>query len=336
LGVVGIILLGWMGFVWMKITTSLMSSRYDSDIRLLAVGITLAMVGLLVNALFSFPFQRAIPPFSFMILMGILGAFYAGDNRQFHSIGQRWTMLCGCAVVLTGLIWTVRYHYLDIKCDRYLFHVAYMENKRNWPGLIAEAEKAYRCNPARTEIFSYVGRAYTEMGRHPKAIKALQRVIDVYPNHMNALLNLGIAYDRMGDDENAFKAYQRALHIKPDYPRIHSNMAHIYMRQEKLGKALDELMIAAELDPENSVTHYNIGVLEMRNGRYSEAATALEKTVQLKPEWDLAHKNLGVVYLQFLNRKEEGIEHLVKALKLNPEMTDADRIREMISSEDLS
>jgi tetratricopeptide (TPR) repeat protein len=113
-------------------------------------------------------------------------------------------------------------------------------------------------------------------------------------------------------------------------------MAHIYMRQEKLGKALDGLMTAAGLDPENSVTHYNIGVLEMRNGRYPEAARALERTVQLKPEWDLAHKNLGVVYLQFLNREEEGIEHLVKALKLNPEMKDADRIREMINTEDLS
>jgi O-antigen ligase/Flp pilus assembly protein TadD len=336
LGVVGIVLLGWVGFAWVKVTMRLMSTGYDSDVRLLVIGITLGMSGLLVNALFSFPFQRAIPPFSFMILMGILGSFCAGDARQFRSIGRRWTILCACAVVLAGLIWTVRYQYLEIKCDRYLFHVAYLEKMKNWQGLIAEAEKAYRCNPARTEIFSYVGRAYTEMGRHPKAVKALQRVISAYPNHMNALLNLGIAYDRMGDDANALKAYKRALDIKPDYARIHSNMAHIYMRQEKLGKALDGLMTAAGLDPENSVTHYNIGVLEMRNGRYPEAARALERTVQLKPEWDLAHKNLGVVYLQFLNREEEGIEHLVKALKLNPEMKDADRIREMINTEDLS
>ncbi len=336
LGVVGILLLGWIGFVWVKITMRLMSSRYDSDVRFCIIGITLGMVGLLVNALFSFPFQRAIPPFSFMILMGILGSFYAGDNRQFYSIGQKWTILCACVVVLVGLIWTVRYHYLDIKCDRYLFHVTYLEKKRNWHGLIAEAEKAYRCNPARIEILSYVGRAYTEMGSHPEAIKAFQRVVAAYPYHMNALLNLGIAYDRMGDDENALKAYKRALLIKPDYSRIHSNVAHIYIGQEKLGKALGELMIAVELDPQNSVIHYNIGVLEMRNRQYHEAAGALERAVQLNPQWDLAHKNLGVVYLQFLNRKEDGLEHLAKALKLNPEMKDADRIREMINSEDLS
>jgi Tfp pilus assembly protein PilF/O-antigen ligase len=336
LGVVGILLLGWIGFVWVRLIMRLMSSRYDSDIRLLVIGITLAILGLLVNSLFSFPFQRAIPPFSIMILMGILGSFYTGDDRQFYSIRQRWAILCACVVVLVGFIWTVRYNYVETKCDRYLFHVTYLEETKNWHGLIAEAEKAYRWNHARTEILSYVGRAYTEMGRHQKAIDALQRVIAAYPHHMNALLNLGIAYDRMGDDNNAIKAYKRALHIKPDHSRIHSNIAHIYIRQEKLGKALDELMIAAELDPENSVTHYNIGILEMRNGEYSKAADALEMAVQLNPEWDLAHKNLGVVYLRFLGRKKQGREHLVKALKLNPEMKDADRIQEMINSEDLS
>jgi tetratricopeptide (TPR) repeat protein len=74
----------------------------------------------------------------------------------------------------------------------------------------------------------------------------------------------------------------------------------------------------------------------MRNGHYNRAARALESAVRLNPEWDLAHKNLGVVYLKFLNRKDEGIEHLVKALKLNPEMEDAKRIRKMIDSEELS
>ena len=336
LGVVGIVLIGWMGFAWTKVTMRLMSSQYDSDVRLLVIGVTLAVVGLCVNALFSFPFQRAIPPFTVMILTGILGSLYAGDKRTFHSIGRRWSILCVCAAVLGGLTWTVRYHYLDIKCDRHLFRATYLEKQRDWHGLIAEAEEAYRCNPARIEILSYIGRAYTETGRHAEAIEAFRKVIAAYPNHLNAILNLGIAYDRMGDDEDALKAYRRALHIKPDYPRIHSNIARIYISQEKLEKALEELMIAAELDPENSVTHYNIGVLEMRNGRYREAAAAFERTIELNPKWDLAHKNLGVVYLQFLNRKEEGVNHLVKALKLNPKMKDADRIQKMIDSEDLS
>ena len=336
LGAVGMVLLAWMGFAWMKVTMRLMSSGYDGDVRLLAIGVTLAVVGLCVNALFSFPFHRAIPPFTFMILIGILCSLYAGDTRQFYSIGARWTILCACAGVLVGLTWLVRYHYLDIKCDRHLFRAAYLEKKRDWRGLIAEAGKAYRCNPARIDILSYVGRAYTEMGRHAEAVEALRRVIAAYPSHMNALLNLGIAYDRMGDDENALKAYENALHIKPDYPTIHSDIARIYIRQKKLEKALEELMIAAKLDPENSVTHYNIGVLEMRKGRYGRAAAAFEKAVELNPEWDLAHKNLGVVYLQFLNRKKEGVEHLVKALKLNPEMEDKDRIREMIDPEGVS
>jgi tetratricopeptide (TPR) repeat protein len=271
-----------------------------------------------------------------MILTGILGSLYAEKNRQFHAVGQRWTILGACIFVLVGLAWVVRYYYLDIKCDRHLLTMSYLEKKKNWHDLIIEAEKASRCNPIRTDIMSYVGRAYTETGRHPEAVEALKEVIAAYPYHLNALLNLGVAYDRMGDNVNALKAYKRALGIKGDYPRIHTNIAHIYIEQKKLGKAIDELMIAAELDPENSRIRYNIGILEMRNGHYDRAARALESAVRLNPEWDLAHKNLGVVYLKFLNRKEEGIEHLMKALKLNPEMEDAQRIREMIDLEDLS
>jgi O-antigen ligase/Flp pilus assembly protein TadD len=330
LGVVGMLLLGWIGFVWVSITTRLTSPRYSSDVRFWTLGITLGIVGLLVNALFSFPFQRAIPPFSFMMLLGVLGSFYAGDDRKFYSIGPRWIVLCACVVVLVGLIWMVRFQYQGIVCDRHLLRVAQLERSKNWYSLIAEAQKAYRSNPARIKTLSYAGRAYIETGDYQKGIETLQRVVAAYPNHMNALLNLGIAYDRVGDNENALKAYEKALLINPDDSKVRRNVASIYIRQQKLDKALAELNIAAELDPEDAAIHYNIGAVKMRNGQYQEAAVAFERAVQLSPQWAPGHKNLGVIYVKFLDRKEEGLDHLKKALELNPGMKDADRIREMI------
>ncbi|MBW1770957.1 MAG: hypothetical protein JRJ17_07345, partial [Deltaproteobacteria bacterium] len=71
--------------------------------------------------------------------------------------------------------------------------------------------------------------------------------------------------------------------------------------------------------------------LEMRNRRYQEAAAAFEKAVGLKPRWALARKNLGLIYLQFLDRRKEGIKQLRKALKLDPDMKDAAQIRKLIS-----
>lgn len=330
LGVVGMLLLSWIGFVWVKITMRLTSPRYSRDVRFWTLGITLGIVGLLVNALFSFPFQRAVPPFSCMIFLGVLGSFYAGDDPKFCSMGPRWAILCACTVVLVGLIWMVRFHYQGILCDRHLLRVAQLERSGDWRHLIAEAQKAYRSHPARTRTLSYAGRAYIETGDYQEGIEALLKVVAAYPNHMNALLNLGVAYDRVGDNENALKAYGKALLINPDDSKVRGRVANIYIRQQKPDKALEELTVAAELDPKNSVIQYNIGAVKMRNGRYQEAAAAFERVVQLNPQWALGHKNLGVIYLKFLNREEEGLEHLRKALELNPGMKDADRIREMI------
>jgi len=331
LGVVGMLLLGWTGFVCIRIALSLTSSRYSSDVRFWTIGITLGVVGLLVNAFFSFPFQRAIPPFCLMVFAGILASFHEGDNRKFYAIGQRWLILCFCVVVFIGLIWVVRFHQLSIRCDRLFHRLTQFEKSRNWQSLIATGEKAYSRNPARIKTLSLVGRAYIETGEYQKGIEALRKVTDAYPYFMNALVNIGVAYDRIGDNENALETYERVLVIKPDYPRVHNSIANIYMRQGNLGKALKEFKLVAELDANNSVVHFNIGALEMRNGRYQEAVAAFEKAVELKPRWALARKNLGLIYLQSLDRREEGLKQLRKALKLDPDMKDAAQIRKLIS-----
>jgi tetratricopeptide (TPR) repeat protein len=266
-----------------------------------------------------------------MILAGILASFHEGDNRKFYAIGQRWVMLCSCVIVFMGLIWVVRFHYLGISCDRLFHRLTRFERSSNWQSLVAAGEKAYSRNPARIKTLSLVGRAYIETGEYQKGIEALRKVTGAYPYFMNALVNIGVAYDRIGDNEKALEAYERVLFIKPDYPRVHNSMANIYMRQGNLGKALKEFKSAAELDASNSVAHFNIGALEMRNRRYQEAAAAFEKAVGLKPRWALARKNLGLIYLQFLDRREEGLKQLRKALKLDPDMKDAGQIRKLIS-----
>ncbi|RLB92029.1 MAG: hypothetical protein DRH10_00385 [Deltaproteobacteria bacterium] len=107
-------------------------------------------------------------------------------------------------------------------------------------------------------------------------------------------------------------------------------MANLYMKQKKLDKALEEFKIAAELDPKNSVIHFNIGIVEMQKREYKQAAEAFQKAVDLNPDWDLAQKNLGILCFQFLNKKKKGLEHLKKALELNPKIRDAAQIQRLV------
>jgi Tfp pilus assembly protein PilF len=331
-GIIGIFFLGWLGFAIFKVAFSLMSSAYSRNIRFWTLGILLGITGLMVNAFFSFPFQRAIPPFILMAFIGILGFFYADKSRQIdYKVHHKWILISACALVFAGLIGLVRFHYLDIKCDRHLLRAIQMEKGKNWQGALAESKKAYYYNPNRTMILFYVGHAYTELGNYKKGIEALSKLVAAYPYNMNALLNMGALYARLGDYDQAIKAYNKVLQIKPDHANAHQNIGHLFKRQGKINKALKEFQIAAELEPENSVVHFNIGVAQWQNKRYKEAAESFKKAVGLNPEWDMAQKFLGIMYFDFLNEPEKGIVHLKRALELNPKTKGADQILNRIN-----
>jgi Tfp pilus assembly protein PilF/O-antigen ligase len=330
LGLVGMGLLAWLAVVLAVIVFRLTSSRYPDRVRFWTMGISVAMIGLLVNAFFSFPFQRAIPPFVFMIFIGALGSFYSGEHRTWFVLKKRWLILCAGVIVLVAWIWIIRLNTLGIVCDRHFMLMTQLEKAGQWSGVLSEGEKAFESNPSRTKVLSYIGRAYVETGRYEEGIKALEQVIKAYPCHMNALLNIGVAYGSMGDYEKALDAYDRVLKIKPDYGKVHNNMGNIYMKQKKLDEAVEEFQLAADLDPSNAIIHFNVGTAMAHAGRYEEAAEALEKAIELKPEWALAYKRLGALYLQYLHRESEGVDLLRKALELNPRMEDAESVRKLI------
>ncbi|KHD11588.1 hypothetical protein PN36_01055 [Candidatus Thiomargarita nelsonii] len=330
-GMIGIFFLAWLSFAIFKVAFTLISPGYDRRIRFWTLGILVAISGLMINAFFSFPFQRAIPPFIFMTFIGILGFFYANNATQIdYKISHKWIIVGACALVFIGLIWLVRFHYLDIKCDKHFFRAVEMQRQGNWQGTIAESKKAYHYNPNRSMILFYMGRAYTESGHYKKSIEAVSELIAAYPYKMNALLNMGVAYARLGNYEQAIKAYHKVLQIKPDHANAYQNIGHLFRRQGKIDKALQAFKRASELAPENSLAHLNLGVAEWQNKQYKQAGESFKKAVRFNPEWDMAQKSLGIIYFDFLDEQKKGVVHLKKALKLNPKIKHAAQILERI------
>jgi len=329
------LILCYTAFLLLKIVIGLTSADKPKKARLQTIGIATAVAGISVNAFFSFPFQRPIPPLVLMVFVAMLASLYAGEEKRCFTLNNQWLILCGCITAFAVLPWGARFHYLGIKSDHHYLNVTRLEKMQNWPGVIEEARWAYHYNPDRVKTLSYMGRAYIEMGKFQEGISVLEKVINAFPNHMNALLNIGVAYGSLGNYEAALETYDRVLIIKPDYSKVHNNLANIYMKQNLPDKAITEFRLAAEYDPLNSVIHFNVGIVEMQRGKYIEAAEAFEKAIELDPKWDLAHKNLGVIYFQYLNNGEKGVAHLKKSLTLNPKIEDADQIKAIIGKTSL-
>ena len=330
LGLIGMLFLGWIAAVFLWTAWRLTSSRHPRSVRFLAMGIAVGIIGLAINAVFSFPMERSVPPFLLMSYLGILASLQAGADRRFHALSRKGVIFCMAIVTFVLWIFLIRFYHRSILCDRYFLKVTQLEKLKRWSGLVVEGRKAFQYNPYRIKTLSYIGRAHIEMGQHREGIEALKQVIAAYPNHMNALLNLGVAYGSVGEHEQALETYRKVLTIKPDYAKAHNNMANIYMKQKKLEKALEEFEIAAKDDDQNPIIHFNIGIVQMKFKKFQESANAFEKTIALNPRWDLAQKNLGILYFQFLGRQQEGLAHLQKALELNPKIKDAQQIKNLI------
>jgi Flp pilus assembly protein TadD len=332
LGLAGILLLCWSGFVFVRLTCGLRASGHTRETRFFTIAIVVAVIGLLVNAFFSFPFQRAVPPFVLMIFLGILTSWHGVDKRRFYEIKSQ--SIISCFLILALIAWAclIRFHYLNIKCKHHIFNITRLDTSKDWKQIITEAKMAFEYNPHEVRTLASLARAYLKTGRYKEAIAPLERVIKAYPNDMNARINMGIACDHIGNYTRALKEYEKALSIQPDFAKVHNNMGITFMKQKKPDRALEKFKTAIALDPKNSSAFTNIGILAMRGKQYRQAAEAFEKAVELNPGSAVAQKNLGYVYYKYLNKKKDGLDHLRKALAINPNVKNASLIRQLISN----
>ena len=302
MGIIGIILFGWLLFHTLKTIIHLHANPTSESALFRLIGTEIAILGLLVNAFFSFPFQRALPPFIFMILLGLVGACYADTGDSHYHLKSKRFLLIAAVVVCIVFVWLIGYHHSNLKADRYVYLAERLEKSKRWKEVIATGQKAVEYNPDRIKVLSNVGLAYIQTDEYQQAVKVLKKVVEAYPYFLNSLVNIGVAYYKSGNNDQAMEAYQRILLIKPDYAKV----------------------------------HYNIGLVAMRQKEYQKAASAFEKAVKLSPAWDSAHKNLGIVYFRFLGREQEGVKHFKEVLKLNPDISEGNEIRRLINKHETS
>lgn len=329
MGLPGILAALWTALIFLKIVFRLPTS---APLRIETIALAIAGAGILVNSLFCFPLERAIPPFALAVYMGIAAFAYMGKGKETNlSTRARYAAALACAAFMIAFLWTASLAGRVLTADQHYFKVSSLEKISAWEPLIREAEKAYALDPRRLTTLSYMGRAYVETGKHEKAIEVLRKIVEGYPYHINALLNLGVAMSNLGRMEEALETYRRVLSIKPNYAKAYNNMGNIHMNLDEMEQAVESFRKAAQLDPSDALIHFNLGIAESRSENFERAARAFERAVELNPRWDMARRSLGILYAQYLNQPRQAVMELKKALEINPSMKDADQIRALIN-----
>ena len=128
-----------------------------------------------------------------------------------------------------------------------------------------------------------------------------------------------------GELDRAVDLYQKSIELGPT-AEAHTFLGWTLSFQRKYREAIAECRKAIEVDPEFGNPYNDIGAYLIELGRWDEAIPWFEKAIEA-PRYDprhFPHFNLARIYIQHYDY-EPAIEHLRKALELEPRYSSAQR-----------
>jgi uncharacterized protein (TIGR02466 family) len=189
-------------------------------------------------------------------------------------------------------------------------------------GRLREAEAIYRrvleVRPDHPDALHLLGIVARQSGRPEAAIDLIGRAIAADGRNPTYHSNLGTAFEAAGRRDAALAAYRRAVELKPDFFEAHQKLGTLLQATGKHEEAVAVLRRAVELRPGAAEVHLTLGTALAKLGRHEEARAAFRRAAELKPELADAHFGLAGA-LRALGREDEALAALRRTIETKPD-----------------
>jgi predicted TPR repeat methyltransferase len=162
-----------------------------------------------------------------------------------------------------------------------------------------------------------LGRSLAGRGQLAPAATIFQRILEVAPDHPDALNFLGVVTHHLGDTKQAVELVQRAAVLAPEHAGIHNNLGNLLIELRDVDGAVASYKRSVQLDPKQPGPLNNLGLIFKARSQYKEAEEMLREALALDPEHGPAYHNLGNVLVR-TGRLEEALNHYWKAATYMP------------------
>ena len=179
--------------------------------------------------------------------------------------------------------------------------------------------KAFALEPEAATAPEHLNLADTllQQGKEKKALSALLRTVQVYPQFIRGYLRLGEILADSERPDKALACYRLGIEKNPNSPSLYCRLGNSLIDEGKVEDAVTAYQKAIALDANFFVAYQKLGNAFTKQERYEEAIKAYRRCIQLNPNFIPAHRQLGLLLIA--RNEEEAVQAYSRAIELNPE-----------------
>ncbi|NOY70326.1 MAG: tetratricopeptide repeat protein [Deltaproteobacteria bacterium] len=179
------------------------------------------------------------------------------------------------------------------------FLAAFYEKKKDYDMAETVLKKGLAIDPENPDLYYSLGIVLDKKGDPGAAVKEMETVIRLAPDHADALNYLGYTYADKGEHlDKAEALVKKALSLKPDNGYILDSIGWVYFKKGDFENALTYMIKAVEKVPDDAIILEHLGDVYVALNQADKALETYERALSRKKDADT-----------------EGLEKKIEALK---------------------
>lgn len=176
--------------------------------------------------------------------------------------------------------------------------------------------------PYRPLLWSGRGHALLMLGKRDEAASDFRHALELFPEHVPALLELGqILLDEGEDLQTALNCFRQACQAEPQNADAHAGLGDVFLERDEAGRAVGEYTEALKFAPDTAWILTNRGLAYALINQLPEAIADYSRAIELDPEDPLTWLNRGNAYTQ-QSDFQKAIADYTNGVTLNSENAD--------------
>jgi tetratricopeptide (TPR) repeat protein len=189
-------------------------------------------------------------------------------------------------------------------------------------------------NPNRRQplYYSLLASIHVNQGQLARGHELLKNGIELYPENVQLSFEYGLLLEKEGKQDEAIARMENVLELQPDHVEALNYLGYTWAENNvHLEKALAYVTKAIELKPDNGFILDSLGWVYFRMGELEKAKTALERAIALEPEDPYIHEHMGDIYLE-IGQKSKALDAWNKARGLFKDQEMKEKIQNKIEA----